>query len=152
MQYANGVRGIYECGAGAPDQPEVAKWWGKCRMGAHGTEGFAEVLTNGGWRAVTRSGGSQSRRRRDELRPRHATLRSGHGRLAGRQPKPHPCRFESACQGAEIMLAMQQSAVFGGQIPLPLTIGMDEQAALKEVLAARKVLVSCEVNAKEYNV
>ncbi|HRZ93515.1 MAG TPA: Gfo/Idh/MocA family oxidoreductase, partial [Candidatus Paceibacterota bacterium] len=57
VQFANGVRGIYECGAGAPDQPEVAKWWGKCRMGAQGTEGFAEVLTNGGWRAVTRSGG-----------------------------------------------------------------------------------------------
>src|SRR5512139_2997618 len=59
-QFANGVRGIYECGAGAPDQPEVAKWWGKNRIGAQGTEGFAEVLTNGGWRAVTKSGGGQS--------------------------------------------------------------------------------------------
>ena len=55
VQFANGVRGIYECGAGAPDQPEVAKWWGKNRIGAQGTEGFAEVLTNGGWRAVTKS-------------------------------------------------------------------------------------------------
>jgi Predicted dehydrogenases and related proteins len=60
VQFANGVRGIYECGAGAPDQPEVAKWWGKNRIGAQGTEGFAEVLTNGGWRAVTKSGGAQS--------------------------------------------------------------------------------------------
>ena len=60
VQFANGVRGIYECGAGAPDQPEVAKWWGKSRIGAQGTEGFAEVLTNGGWRAVTKSGGYQS--------------------------------------------------------------------------------------------
>ena len=48
VQFANGVRGIYECGAGAPDQPEVGKWWGKNRIGAQGTEGFAEVLTNGG--------------------------------------------------------------------------------------------------------
>ena len=56
VQYANGVRGVYECGAGAPDQPEVGKWWGKCRMGAQGTDGFAEVLTNGGWRAVTKDG------------------------------------------------------------------------------------------------
>ncbi|MFA5192571.1 MAG: Gfo/Idh/MocA family oxidoreductase, partial [Verrucomicrobiia bacterium] len=60
VQFANGVRGIYECGAGAPDQPEVAKWWGKNRIGAQGTEGFVEVLTNGGWRAVTKSGGCQS--------------------------------------------------------------------------------------------
>ena len=60
VQFANGVRGIYECGAGAPDLPEVANWWGKCRIGAQGTEGFAEVLTSGGWRAVTKSGGYQS--------------------------------------------------------------------------------------------
>ncbi|MGH7968890.1 MAG: Gfo/Idh/MocA family protein, partial [Limisphaerales bacterium] len=39
VQFANGVRGIYECGAGAPDQPEVGKWWGKNRIGAQGTEG-----------------------------------------------------------------------------------------------------------------
>jgi len=55
VQFANDVRGVYECGAGAPDQPEVGKWWGKNRIGAQGTEGFAEVLTNGGWRAVTKS-------------------------------------------------------------------------------------------------
>ena len=46
--------------AGAPDQPEVGKWWGKNRIGAQGTDGFAEVLTNGGWRAVTKSGGWQN--------------------------------------------------------------------------------------------
>jgi predicted dehydrogenase len=27
VQFANGVRGIYECGAGAPDVPEVDYWW-----------------------------------------------------------------------------------------------------------------------------
>jgi hypothetical protein len=62
VQFANGVRGMVECGAGAPDQPEVANWWRKCRIGAQGTEGFAEVLTGGGWRAVTKSGGSRRRR------------------------------------------------------------------------------------------
>src|ERR1043165_9894405 len=53
-------RGIYDCGAGAPDVPEVQYWWRKCRIGAQGSEGFAEVMTGGGWRAVTKSGGYQS--------------------------------------------------------------------------------------------
>jgi hypothetical protein len=66
--------------------------------------------------------------------------------------KPHPCRFENAFKGAEIMLAMQQSVISGGQIPLPLRNGMDEVAELKRVIADRKVLVSSEVNSKEYNV
>ncbi|MCS7228068.1 MAG: hypothetical protein NZ839_03785 [Endomicrobia bacterium] len=56
VHFKNGVHGIIECGAGAPDVPEVEYWWGKCRMGAQGTEGFAEVLTRGGWRAVTKKG------------------------------------------------------------------------------------------------
>jgi len=34
IQFANGVRGIVECGAGAPDVPEVDYWWRKCRIGA----------------------------------------------------------------------------------------------------------------------
>ena len=56
IHFSNGVRGIVECGAGAPDVPEVPYWWRKCRIGAQGTEGFAEVLTGGGWRAVTKKG------------------------------------------------------------------------------------------------
>ncbi|MEI6150818.1 MAG: Gfo/Idh/MocA family oxidoreductase, partial [bacterium] len=150
VQYANGVRGIYECGGGAPDQPEVAKWWGKCRMGAQGTEGFAEVLTNGGWRAVTQRDGCQSGEgvmNYDLDMPPYINDMADW--LDG--VKPHPCRFESAFKGAEIMLAMQQSAISGGQVALPLISGRDEQGELKSLLTARKVLVSSEVNAKEYN-
>ena len=56
IQFANGVRGVLECGAGAPDVPEVDYWWRKCRIGAQGSDGFAEVMTGGGWRAVTSRG------------------------------------------------------------------------------------------------
>ena len=56
------MHGIIECGAGAPDVPEVDYWWRKCRIGAQGTDGFAEVLTGGGWRAVTKDGACFGRR------------------------------------------------------------------------------------------
>ena len=149
VQYANGVRGVYECGAGAPDQPEVAKWWGKCRMGAQGTEGFAEVLTNGGWRSVTKRDGYQSgegaMNYELDMPPYIQDMADW---LDG--VKPHPCRFESACKGAEIMLAMQQSVISGGQVALPLTAGLDEQEGLKSALTDRKALASCEANAAEF--
>ena len=54
------MRGVIECGAGAPDVPEVDYWWRKCRIGAQGTEGFAEVLTGGGWRRGDAQDGVQS--------------------------------------------------------------------------------------------
>lgn len=150
VQFANGVRGIYECGAGAPDQPEVAKWWGKNRIGAQGTEGFAEVLTNGGWRAVTRRRGYEA----------------GDGAMNYDLDMPpyiqqmadwldddrhvHPCNFAHAALGAEVMLALQRSAAEGGQVALPLTAEVDEQALLKTRLPDRPVLVSCEQNRREF--
>ncbi len=149
VQYANGVRGIYECGAGAPDQPEVAKWWGKNRICVQGTEGFAEVLTNGGWRAVTKSGGYQSgdgAMNYDADMPPY--IQDMADWLDG--GKEHPCRFEQAYAGAEIMFALQRSAVEGGQIDLPLAGGADEQALLRGRLADRPVRVSAEVNKAEY--
>lgn len=150
VQFANGVRGLYECGAGAPDQPEVAKWWGKNRIGAQGTEGFAELLTNGGWRAVTKSGGAQSGEgamNYDLDMPPYIQEMAG---WLDDDQKVHPCNFEHACQGAEIMLALQRSAAEGGQVGLPLTSGADEQAMLKSKVPDRPVLVSCDQNRKEF--
>jgi predicted dehydrogenase len=149
VQFANGIRGIYECGAGAPDQPEVGKWWGKNRMGAQGTEGFAEVLTNGGWRAVTKRDGYQSGEgamNYDMDMPPY--IQEMADWLDGKQT--HQCNFEHASLGAEIMLGMQRSAAQGGQVALPLTDAADEQKLLKGKLDGGQVLVSCEQNAKEF--
>jgi predicted dehydrogenase len=150
VQFANGVRGIYECGAGAPDQPEVAKWWGKNRIGAQGTEGFAEVLTNGGWRAVTKSGGCQSGEgamNYDLDMPPYIQQMAD---WLDDDAKVHPCNLDHASLGAEIMLALQRSAAEGGQVALPLTVGTDEQALLKAKVPELPVLVSCEQNRKEF--
>ena len=150
VQFANGVRGIYECGAGAPDQPEVAKWWGKNRIGAQGTEGFAEVLTNGGWRAVTKSGGCQSG---DGVMNYDADMPPYIQQMADwldDDRKVHPCNLARAALGAEVMFALQRSAAEGGQVALPLTAGADEQAMLKAKLSDKPVLVSCEANKKEF--
>ena len=150
VQFANGVRGVYECGAGAPDQPEVAKWWGKNRMGAQGTEGFAEVLTNGGWRAVTKSGGYQSGEGAMNYDLDMPPYIQEMADWLDDDTKAHPCNFDHACLGAEIMLALQRSAADGDQRALPLPAGADEQAMLRARISDRPVLVSCEQNRKEF--
>jgi len=149
VQFANGVRGIYECGAGAPDLPEVAKWWGKCRMGAQGTDGFAEVLTNGGWRAVTKTGTCQGEGAMNYDHDMPLYIQEMADWLDDDQ-KVHSCNFEHACQGAEIMLALQRSAAEGGQVALPLATGADEQALLKARVPERPALASCEANRNEF--
>jgi predicted dehydrogenase len=151
VQFENGVRGIYESGAGAPDQPEVGKWWGKNRIGAQGTDGFAEVLTNGGWRAVTKSGGHQSGEGAMNYDLDMPPYIEEMAAWLDDDSKTHQCNFQHACLGAEIMLAMQRSAADGGQISLPLSTAADEQALLREKLQDRPVLVSSEQNRKEFN-
>ena len=135
VQYTNGVRGVIECGAGAPDVPEVEAWWRKCRVGAQGTDGFAEVLTGGGWRAVTKSGVSTG---------------SGPGNMDYDHDMPpyiqdmadwlddpakvHPCNGETAFKGLEVMMAACRSVVQRGKVTLPLGPGEPELEALQRVI------------------
>ena len=148
IHYANGVRGYVECGAGAQDQPEVAKWWGKNRIGIQGTEGFAEVLTNGGWRAVTKNG-----------------IQSGEGAMNYDLDMPpyvqemadwlndgkvHECNFDNAYKGFEAMMGLLRSAAQGGQVAMPLEDGPAELDELAKALSDKPVIPTTEETRKEY--
>jgi predicted dehydrogenase len=150
VQFANGVRGIYEAGAGAPDVPEADAWWRKCRIGAQGTDGFAEVLTGGGWRAVTKDGASSGPGNMDyehDMPPYVADIAD----WLDDDKKVHPCNFASAYAGFEIMMALCRSAATGGQVALPLTDAQDEVELLKTHLSDRPVIAT-PVSAKEFGV
>jgi predicted dehydrogenase len=149
IQFANGVRGIVECGAGAPDVPEVDYWWRKCRIGAQGTDGFAEVLTGGGWRAVSKTGVSSGPGCMNYDLDMPPYIQEMADWLDDHR-KVHSCNFQSAYAGFEIMMALCRSAVEGGQIALPLTEACHEVEMLRENVVDRKVLLSSPVNAKEY--
>ena len=135
VHYANGVRGIVECGDGAPDVPEVDYWWRKCRMGAQGTEGFAEVLTGGGWRAITPdSGGVISGPGCMDYAHDMAPYIQEIADWLDDPQKVHPCNGESAYKGFEIMMAICRSAAGHGKVKLPLDRGEPELQALREAL------------------
>ena len=147
IQFADGVRGIVECGAGAPDQPEVAKWWGKNRICVQGTEGFAEVLTNGGWRAVTAKGvlkGDGVMNYDLDMPPYIQEMADW--LISG---KVHQCNFANAFKGCEIVNGIIRSSLQGGQIKLPLGEGPDEIAELKAKLPEKKAIAN-EFNKAEF--
>jgi predicted dehydrogenase len=156
VHYKNGVRGIYDCGAGAPDVPEVDSskehklWWRKARMGAQGSEGFAEVITNGGWRAVTKSGGFQSGTGNMDYVEDMPPYVQEMADWLDDDKKTHPCAFAHAYQGFEIMSALYRSAAEGGQVALPLTTGADEISLLKSNVPERKALMPVAGSEKEY--
>jgi predicted dehydrogenase len=138
VQYANGARGVIECGAGAPDVPEVEAWWRKCRIGAQGTDGFAEVLTGGGgpgggWRAVTRDGVLSGPGGMDYDHDMPLYIQD----IANWLDDPacvHPCNGERAFAGFQVMMAACRSVVQRGKVTLPLGPGEPELDALRRVL------------------
>jgi predicted dehydrogenase len=148
VQFENGVRGIVECGAGAPDVPEVDYWWRKCRIGAQGPDGFAEVLTGGGWRAVTKEGAMSGEGCMNYDLDMPGYIADMAEWLDG--GKTHPCNFDSAYAGFEIMMALCRSAAHGGQVALPLAGARDELAELKKAMSGAAVLLSMAANEKEY--
>ena len=135
IQFANGVRGLVEIGSLAPDVPEVEYFWHKVRIGAQGTEGFAEALIGGGWRAVTRDSGGPI---------------SGPGCWSSQLDQPpyirdialwlddparvHPANGESAFKGFEILMAICRSAIERRKVTLPLAPAEPEIDRLARIL------------------
>jgi len=149
VHFSNGVHGVIECGAGAPDVPEVEYWWRKCRVGAQGTDGFAEVMTGGGWRAVTKEGASSGGGSMDYDFDMPPYIQE----MADWLDDPnlvHPCNFDSAYKGFEVMMAFCRSAAQGGQVGLPLTSAADEIQLLKDSVPDRKIRLAFPASAKEY--
>ncbi len=149
IQFANGVRGVLEVGAGAPDIPEVGKWWGRNRIRVQGNDGFAEVLTNGGWRSVTKDGASSGEGVMDYAHDMQPYIQEMAEWLDD-DDKIHQCNFADAYKGFEIMMALCQSVIDRGQVALPLSNLMDELVELRNILPQSKVLFGSPEHAAEY--
>lgn len=148
VQYRGGIRGIYEVGGGAPDVPQVSKWFHKNRIGAVGTDGYAEVYTGNGYRAVTKDG-----------------IVEGPGTMDYDQDMPgyiddiakwlneeieHPCNFSNAYTNFEIWQGMYRSYLEGGQVSLPLEIAINEISELKDGMPDKKLIVTFNESSNEY--
>ena len=150
VQFANGVRGVVETGAGAPNVEGVAKWWGRNRIRVMGDEGFAEVITNGGWRAVTAEGmqsGEGAMNYEHDMKRYVQDMADWLRDDAAR----HPCHFGSAYKGFEIIMALCRSIVKGGQIALPLDGPDDEIQELRDAMSDRPVILAHPDHAEEFS-
>ena len=87
-------------------------------------------LTGGGWRAVTKDGvfsGAGYMNYDLDMPPYMPIWPTG----STMKEAVHPCNFEQAYEGFEIMMGLVRSAALGGQVALPLIDAMDEIQLLK---------------------
>ena len=124
-------------------------WWRKCRIGAQGTEGYAEVHTGSGWRAVTKKASSPVPAAWTTTTTwRHTSRRWRIGWTTNESRIR--CASSAHTRDSKSCLALYRSVIDGGQIALPLTSGMDELAGLRAKVPDRKVLMTLADSAKEY--
>src|SRR5262249_40581144 len=150
VHFKNGVRGVYDCGAGAPDVLEVPYWWRKCRIGAQGSEGFAEVMTGGGWRAITKRNGYQDGPGGMDYNYDMPPYVQQMADSLDDNKKVHPCCFAHAYKVLEIMPPFSRPAVEGAKIVFPLPSGRDKIAHQKEKVPAKKFILPPADGAKKY--
>lgn len=129
LEFANGVRGIIECGAHAPhcipgDNPlGTLPFWTDSSVTVHGTHGYAQVVSGTGWRAVTRTSGGQVLSGAGAFDPSYEQpryLREVAEWLDGTIPT-HACNGDISYHGFEAIMALYISSLERRRVALPLS-------------------------------
>ncbi|MBZ9939324.1 Gfo/Idh/MocA family oxidoreductase [Mesorhizobium sp. BR1-1-16] len=128
MEFENGVRGIFECGAHAPhfvpgENPlRDIKFWTDSSITIHGTHGYAEVTTGNGYRAFTRNSQGEMIEGDGNFNPSYEQplyIRDLADWLDGKIAT-HPCDGDIAYHGFQAVMAMYMSALDRKRVDLPL--------------------------------
>jgi predicted dehydrogenase len=128
MEFENGVRGVFECGAHAPHfvpgnnpWPDI-KFWTDSSVTIHGTHGYARVITGNGWQAFTRSSGGKVLSGEGFFNPTYEQplyIRDLADWLDGKTAH-HPCDGDISYHGFQAVMAMYISALERRKVDLPL--------------------------------
>jgi len=130
LEFANGVRGLVECGTFTPEQEPGIPFWLNAGATVVGTEGIARVIVGKGWEAVTRDGVfSDCSVRFDGVKdsiPLHLEVAD----WLDDKTRLHGCRGELACHGFEVMMAICLSGLEHKPVDLPLSRNDDVTARM----------------------
>ncbi|MBV9673708.1 MAG: Gfo/Idh/MocA family oxidoreductase [Verrucomicrobia bacterium] len=128
IQFANGVRGIIECGAHAPrlipgdNVLRSPNFWFDSSITVHGTHGYTEVVTGTGWRAITKDSAGKllsGEGAFDPLRDQPLYLNDLADWMDGLTDS-HPCDGDITYHGFEAAFGLCISALERRRVFLPL--------------------------------
>ena len=128
IQYANGVRGIIECGAYAPrlipgnNALLSTPFWLDSSVTVYGTHGYTQVVSGDGWRAMTKSSKGEMLVGGGQFDPHYEQplyIKDFADWLDGTSPG-HPCDFDISYHGFEGAMALFISSLDKRRVTLPL--------------------------------
>ena len=120
IQFANGVRGLLECGTLAPHVMPGEDFWLDGAVTVYGSHGYVRAGIGSGWQALTVASGDSCSLARD-LRPQEPRFYRDLADWLDDAQRVHPCHGDISYHGFELLIGMGLSSVERRQIDIPIT-------------------------------
>jgi predicted dehydrogenase len=119
VHFANGVRGILECGTLAPQHMGDDDFWLDVMLAVYGSRGCVRAGLGTGWRAVTAASGEASGPA--DLTPQEPQFLRELADCLDDPQREHACNAEISYHGFELLTGMLLSSLERRRVDLPIT-------------------------------
>lgn len=122
IQFANGVRGILDCGTLAPQLLDEENFWEDCGIAIYGTHGYIRAVLGTGWHAVTRTSGGAVLSGPPDPTPQEPAHMQALADWLDDPAAVHPCNGEASYAGFELLMGMLLSSLERRKVDMPMDI------------------------------
>jgi predicted dehydrogenase len=119
IQFANGVRGLLECGTLAPQRLADDDFWSDSAVIVYGTQGTV-TCAGDGWRAVSTASGRTMVTGPCDPTPQEPRWLRELATWLDHPAQAHPCRGAVAYHGFELLMGVALSSLERRQITMPI--------------------------------
>ncbi len=120
IEFANGVRGLLECGTLAPRLLDRDDVWADAGLTVYATQGWARVTVADGWQALTRGSRGRILSGPADPAPPECAFYEALADWIQSPPSGHPSSVEVACHGFEILIGLALSSLERRAVDLPI--------------------------------
>jgi predicted dehydrogenase len=121
IQFANGVRGLLECGTLAPHVMPEEDFWLDGAVTVYGSHGYVRAGIGSGWQTLTVASGGQLLSGPPDLRPQEPRFYRDLADWLDDAQRVHPCHGDISYHGFELLIGMGLSSVERRQVDIPIT-------------------------------
>jgi predicted dehydrogenase len=123
IEFANGVRGVLECGTLAPHLMAEEDFWLDGAVTVYGTHGYVRAGIGCGWQAVTTAAPGQLLSGPSDLTPQEPRWLQDLADWLDQPQREHPCNGAISYHGFELLMGLVLSSLERRQVTLPIGSG-----------------------------
>jgi predicted dehydrogenase len=121
IQFANGARGVLECGTLAPHLMPEEDFWLDGAVTVYGTHGYVQAGIGNGWHSLSTASGGQLLSGPSDLTPQEPRFYRDLADWLDDPQRLHPCNIDTSYHGFELLIGMGLSSLDRRHVAVPIT-------------------------------